>query len=117
MTLARKFTIKKTHEFALVKSKGKKMSSESFTLAYLKRGDQDPPRFGFIISTKVSKHASLRNRAKRALSEATRRNLSYLKNGYDCVFLAKPTIVKKYTSDLMHEVDQAMAAARLLKKV
>jgi ribonuclease P protein component len=102
--LARKYSLKST-DINLIKSKGRTISSDNFVLLYHKRFDENPPRFAFIVSTKVSKNASLRNRAKRAMSEGARRAVFNLKPGLDFVFIAKPSIIKKYTKDVMSEVD------------
>jgi ribonuclease P protein component len=111
--LARKYTLKSHADFQRVKKEGKPVSSESFTLLVHYRHDKEPSRFGFVISAKVAKEASLRNRAKRALSEGVRVSSYNLKSGYDCLFLAKSIIVKKYTQDLMQEVAYALKKAHL----
>ena len=111
--LARKFTLKSRTDFAKVKKEGKPVPSDSYTLLVCYRGDREPSRFGFIISTQVSKKASLRNRAKRALSEGVRFVSFNIKPGYDCLFLGKSIIVKKYTQDLMTEVAYTLKKARL----
>lgn len=113
MTLARKHSLK-NQDFAVIKTKGRLFQSSSFAISYLKKPGQTTPRFGFIISTKISPHASLRNRVKRALSEGVRRSLFQIKPHYDYVFLAKPSIIKKYTADLMNEVTDALVRAKLI---
>ena len=114
--LARKYSLKTKSDFDLVKLQGVKHASDTFTLVSFNRKDQEHPRFGFIVSTKVSKNASLRNRAKRSLSEGVRRAVFSLKPGYDFVFLAKPNIIKKYTSDVMKEVDEAFIKHNFYEK-
>ena len=56
-----------------------------------------------------------RNRIKRALSEAVRYEMAYLKPGHDAVFLAKGVSTKKSTDALMHEVKEALGKAGLTK--
>ena len=101
-------------DFDIVKQKGVLYSSDSFSISIHKRGDKKPTRFGFIISTKVSPHATLRNKAKRALREGVRRNLTVIQPGFDCVFLAKPIIIKKYTDELIREVEGAVQGAQIV---
>lgn len=113
--LAKKYRLSSSKEIEKVKKKGKTYKSDSFTLKFLDRGDDDPPRTAFIISTKISKNASLRNRAKRSVSEAIRHNLYSMNNGYDIVVIAHPGIIKVYTQDLMREVQQALAKSKLSK--
>jgi ribonuclease P protein component len=113
--LARPNRLTTTKDFEAIKERGKLIQSESFAFAYLDRGDSNPNRFGFIISAKIDKRATARNKARRALREAVRFSLSTLKPGHDCVFLGKSVIVKKYTSELMKEVEEVFKKSKLLK--
>ncbi len=107
--------LREDREFKRVKDGGKLFGSESFSIAVLKRGDSEPSRFGFVVSSKITPNASKRTFAKRALSEGVRVKLTELKPGYDVVYLAKPIIVKKYTSELMLEAFEALKKAGLTK--
>ncbi len=113
--LPRQNRLKGVKNFKEVQKKGKVINSNSFGLAYLKREDENPSRFGFIISTKISKLATLRNRARRALGEKIRQSTRNIKDGYDCIFLAKPPILKTYTQDLMKEVEVVLTKAKIYK--
>lgn len=108
-------SLTKTEDFEKVKSKGKLLQSNSFALAVMKRGDEKPSRFGFVVSTKISKQATLRNRVKRALREAVRQSLFYIIKEHDFVFLAKGIIVKMSTSEIMREVQQFFKDNNLLQ--
>jgi ribonuclease P protein component len=113
--LARCYSLKEKEDFARVEGQGQVVQSDSFGLAYFERGDADPPRFGFIVSTKVSKESVQRNRIKRAMAEAVRYSLTDLKKGFDVVFLAKQRSAKTDTSKIMPEVKEALKKANLLK--
>ncbi len=52
-------------------------------------------RFAFIVSTKIDKRATRRNRIRRLLSESVRHQLPKIVPGLDCVF-----VVRKNFSDL-----------------
>ncbi len=56
------------------------------------KNDLEYPRFGFVVSLKVSKKAVIRNKVKRRLREAIRYNLDKIKNGYDVVFFTRKGI-------------------------
>ena len=114
--LARIYTLKASDNFKRIEKEGELIQSESFGLAYLKRGDGKFSKFGFIVSTKISKEAVARHRIVRALSEAVRYLLTDIVPGYNVVFLGKPIALKKSTDVLMHEVLPALAKAKLLKK-
>jgi len=103
------------NSFKEVLDKGKMVQSDSFGIAIVKREDEEVPKFGFIVSTKVSKEAVQRNRIKRALSEAVRFMTSDIKSGYDVVFLAKQRAARSSTDVLMNEVREAIKTAGLFK--
>lgn len=113
--LAKKYKLTGSKDFARVQELGKVFQSENFGIAYVKRDDDDPSRFGFIVSTKISKEAVGRNRCKRAMSEAVRIESINLLNGFDVVFLAKTNIVKASTSIIMKEVKTSLKAAGLAR--
>lgn len=114
--LASKYHLKSKNSFDEVLNKGKFFQSESFGLAVLPSNLKDVSRFGFIISTKISKESVNRNRIKRAMSEAVRFKQSYIKKGFDVVFLAKQLSARKSTEEIMREVDGALIKSGLLEK-
>jgi ribonuclease P protein component len=102
--LAKKFRLTGVKNFAKIQKEGKVFQSTNFGIAYVKRGDENPSRFGFIVSTKIAKDAVDRNRFRRAMSEAVRIASIDLTSGFDAVFLAKTSIVRVSTADIMKEV-------------
>lgn len=113
--LAKKFRLTGAKDFARVQNEGKVFQSENFGIAYVNREDTEPSRFGFIVSTKIAKDAVDRNRYKRAMSEAVRMESINLVNGYDVVFLAKTSIPRVSTANVMKEVREALRSSNLLK--
>ena len=113
--LAKKFKLTGAKDYAKVQAEGKVFQSDNFGIAFVERGDEDPSRFGFIVSTKIAKEAVDRNRIKRAMSEAVRIDSINLVKGYDVVFLAKTSITRNSTTDIMKEVRFALRKAGLMK--
>ncbi len=113
--LAKKFKLTGAKDYARVQDNGKVFQSDNFGIAYIERGDKDPSRFGFIVSTKIAKEAVDRNRCKRAMSEAVRIDSVNLAEGYDVVFLAKTNISRASTTDIMKEVRLSLTKAGLMK--
>lgn len=111
-----KYRLTSKLDFDKVKARGETHQSNSFILGFYKRKDSTrPSRFGFIVSTNISKDAVIRNKARRGLREGVRHNLSFMKTGYDCVFVAKPVIARQYTDQVLREVKNALSATKLLK--
>jgi ribonuclease P protein component len=106
--LASKNRLKKKINFARIEIDGKMIQSRSFGMGIFNRKDEDESRFGFIISTKISKKAVTRNRIKRIMSEVIRFNLTKLKKGLDIVFLIKPSIIKIDKIELEKETYEAI---------
>ncbi len=113
--LAKKFKLTGAKDYARVQTEGKVFQSDSFGIAYVERGDKEPSKFGFIVSTKIAKDAVDRNRFKRAMSEAVRIDSINLVQGYDVVFLAKTSIYRVSTTDIMKEVRFSLRKAGLMK--
>ena len=113
--LARKNRLIGSKDYKRVETQGTVYQSQNFGLAHLLRGDENPSRFGFVVSTKIAKDAVDRNRFRRAMSESVRMSATDLKSGFDAVFLAKPSIVRAPTSDIMKEVKNALKGSGLMK--
>ena len=101
--LASKNRLKKKINFARIEIDGKMIQSKSFGMGIYNRNDNEPSHFGFIISTKISKKAVIRNRIKRIMSEVIRINLKNIKDGYDILFLIKHQALKTTRIELENE--------------
>ena len=113
--LARKFRLTGGKNFMKVEVDGRTFQSANFGIAYLDRRDGGPPRFAFVVSTKISKEAVDRNTIKRHISETVRLMVSEVKEGYDVVFLAKPSIIKCPADEIAREVRTAVRASGIIK--
>lgn len=113
--LAKKFKLTGSKDFKRVEAEGTVHQSETFGIAILKRGDDQPSRFAFIVSTRIAREAVDRNRFKRTMSEAVRLSSRDIVPGFDCVFLAKTTIIKIPTSSVMKEVRDGLIKSGLIK--
>lgn len=98
-----------------VKALGKMVQDEDFGVLVVKREDNEPSRFGFLVSTNISKLAVHRNRITRAMHEAVRYNLSLVAKNYDMVFLVKRSIEKKATDEIMKQVEKFLKSKKYEK--
>lgn len=101
--------------FKRVEKEGWVHQSTNFGVAILDRKDDNPTRFGFVVSVKVAHAAVDRNYAKRKMSEGIRQDIMRIKRGLDIVFLAKPSITRVSTADIMKEVKKALKEAKVLQ--
>jgi ribonuclease P protein component len=70
-------------------------------------------RFAFVASRRVG-NAVKRNRCKRLLREAVRRQLPQLVAGWDCVWIARTPLVGSSFNEVETVVRQQLRRARLL---
>lgn len=109
--LKRENRITKRKDFEEVKKKGRIYHFPIFGVLVLKT-ESKTKEFGLVISKKISKKAVERNKVKRLLAEAIRRNLNKINEGYRMVFLVKPTILGKKSEEIEEEIIKLL---RLLK--
>lgn len=103
--------ILETKDFKQVFQKGRSVFDPLFLLRYTRR-DEQISRFGFVISTKVSKKAVQRNKIKRRLREITRKEPLFLENGYDYVFIVKKPSVNAPFKQFKKAVLEALVKAK-----
>ena len=98
-----------------VKKEGSLYQSDSFGVLVRERKDNEPSRFAFIVSTKISKIAVVRNKAKRKLREAVNSKIEKVAKGYDVLFLAKKTTLEKKNTEIGKEVEKVFQESGLIK--
>jgi len=79
--------IKKKKDFEVIFKNGKSFKNSLFILKVAKN-NLKISRFGFVVSLKVSKKATVRNKIRRRMSEAAR--AENMKQGLDLVLVALP---------------------------
>ncbi len=99
--------LKKEKDFKEVFEKGKGFKEGSFYLK-AKKGDL---RFGFVVSKKVSTKASERNKIKRKMREAVKKEIPLLKKKAECVIVALPGA--KGTENIEESVRKLLVKAKL----
>lgn len=98
----------KKKEFEEVKERGKLYQTPLFGLLVLKDRETETrnkkQKFGWVISKKISKKAVARNRIKRLLAEAIRKNLNKFPEGIRIIFLVKKEILGKSLNEIEDEI-------------
>lgn len=113
--LAKKYRLTVSSDFAKVESEGKTFQSANFGIATLDRKDGNPPRFAFVVSTKIAKDAVDRNTIRRHMSETVRLMTNEVKNGLDVVFLARTSIMRIPADEIVREVRTAVRECGITK--
>jgi ribonuclease P protein component len=101
--------------FRKVQKYGKVYQSTNFGISYIDNENDQPSKFAFVISTKISKEAVDRNTIKRHMSEAIRIMVKDIRSGLDVVFLAKPSIMRIPASEIVKEIRTAIKEGGFLK--
>ncbi len=86
--------LRKKKDIERVFGKGKRFK-EGFLILKITRNDLSQTRFGFIVSRKVSKKATLRNKIKRRLRAIVGKKMGKLKKGLDVLLIAYPGLETK----------------------
>jgi len=86
--LPRANRLKGNESYAHIKRRGLFYKNPDIKMGVVNRKDNDPSKFGIIVSKRISKRAVLRNRIKRMLREIIRGNLKKIKSGSDILVIA-----------------------------
>ncbi|MFN3301454.1 MAG: ribonuclease P protein component [Patescibacteria group bacterium] len=89
--LAKKFRLTKKRDFEILAEEGRSFFINEMGVKY-RKNNLDYSRFAFIVSTKVDKRSTARNKIKRRLREIVHQNLKIIKPGFDVLVIAKPEI-------------------------
>jgi len=103
-------------QFASVKSHGQLLQSPLFGVLVSpsprEASGEVGPRFGFIVSTKISSKATVRNRLRRLLSAALLPLLPYLQPGHDYLVLAKTKLINQPLSVISQAFHEILTSSR-----
>ena len=78
------------------------------------KNEQDASRFAFVASRRVG-NAVQRNRARRLMREAVRKHLDDIQPGWDCILIARQSILQTNFVEVETAVLQLLNRAKLLK--
>ena len=92
--LPKKYRLKKSGDIRGILKSGR-THREGFLILKIRENNLSNSRFAFLISLKISKKATVRNKLKRKLSKFIRINLSEIKNNIDAVLIVASDFSKK----------------------
>lgn len=111
--LTRKHRLTKQKDFDNVFKRGHSFFVKEVGIK-VARNDLDCSRFGFVVSNKVSKKATVRNEIKRRLREVVRLALPEIREGIDGVVVARPGIGELDYREIEERVIKCLRNLRLL---
>jgi len=88
---------------------------EDFLILKTAKNNLGKIRFGFIVSTKISPKATVRNKVRRKLSELVRIKLKNLKTGTDNILIASPGLETKDFWEMEESLNRLFLKAKILK--
>jgi ribonuclease P protein component len=111
--------IRKKKDFETIFKRAQR-ASQSFKsnlfIFKMMKNDLGLNRFGFVVSQKVSKKATVRNKVRRRLTEAIKAETENMKSGTDLVIIALSGIEKKDFSEIREAVNSALIKTKLIGK-
>ncbi len=107
--------IVKQKEFEKIFKKGKGKYSKSLGIKYLKN-DFGFNRFAVIVSTKISKKATERNKIKRRIRSILKKQKYQKTPNYDIIILTLPSIKLKTFIEIEKDIIYLLQNQRLLEK-
>jgi len=110
--LPKKNRLTKTVDFKKVFKKGKGFKEEFLFLKILENNLKES-RFGFIVSKKISKKSSFRNKIKRKLQELIRFRINKIKKRIDGVVIIYPGFDKENIQKIEWLLDRLFKKAGL----
>lgn len=109
--------IKKKKDFERIfkNSKSLKSTTQGAPLIFkITKNSLGLNRFGFVVSQKVSKKATVRNKIRRRLSEAVKAEIENIKIGTDVVIIALPGAEKKDFLEIKGTVKDTLVKAKII---
>lgn len=112
--LPKKYRLTSDYDFRKIRRKGRSIRTPLFNLNYLVVKSNTPTRFGFVVSAKIDKRATKRNRVKRVSSEAVRDLLPQVKSGFDVVFWMKRGSLEADSKKIYRDIEEALRRGGIL---
>ncbi|OGY19068.1 MAG: ribonuclease P protein component [Candidatus Chisholmbacteria bacterium RIFCSPHIGHO2_12_FULL_49_9] len=103
-------------EIGRLKSRGKRTQGEMIDLVVAPREESLSPRFACIVTKKIAKQATERNRVKRLLRAGTRALLKDIRGGSDVLIIAKAPAVGRGEKRVQEELRRTLKKAGLIEE-
>lgn len=112
--LPRVHRLRRNAEIRQVRRRGHRRS-HSLLLLFADEKTQGPARFAISASGRIG-NAVVRNRTKRRIREAIRRQLPNVRDGWDCLFVARETVAEASFAEIEDAVTSLLARCGVLER-
>ncbi|OGY49480.1 MAG: ribonuclease P protein component [Candidatus Buchananbacteria bacterium RIFCSPHIGHO2_02_FULL_45_11b] len=109
-----KYRLTQDRDFKRINAGGKSVFSAYFRLRYL-ANKLPNSRFAVVVSTKISKKATIRNRLKRQTREILRLNREKIKDGFDLIISVQNRALGRDYEELKTDLAVLFFKGNLLK--
>lgn len=106
--------LQKEKDFKIVWKNGKSYISRCIIIK-IRKNSRNISRFGVIVSNKISKKSTKRNRLKRQIREIIRLKIKQIKPGFDCIVLARQGILDRKYQEIDAEIIKILQKAGLIQ--
>lgn len=113
IVLPRSFRLQKSKDIQQVIKKGSRFRAPHVQFSVFKT-DAEVSRFAFIVSNKISKKATARNRTKRLMRESVRHLLPQLRPGFDIIIWASYGALDQTQAMIEQELRTSFQKMRLM---
>ncbi len=112
--LAKEYRLAKKSDFDRVFKGGKKAYGQCYKLYFLANNETANSRFAFVVSNKVSKKATKRNKIRRQSREIIRDNLSKFNTNNDIIIILFDRALDKEYLELKTDLESILRKNRLI---
>jgi ribonuclease P protein component len=114
MALPKQYRLTRQKEFEKVYDSGKTVRNSFLFIKFLKDQSLKNSKFGIVVSAKVSKKATVRNRIRRQISEVIRTNLDRVAKNVNVVIVTNSKIVDKEFTEIEKVVLKLLKKSKIL---
>lgn len=98
----------------MVFSKGRKVFGKYFIIRYLPNLEKNS-RFSVIVSNKISKKATVRNKIKRRVREIIRKNLDKFVQNYDMIITVMSPVTELDFAGTRAELESGLRKSQIIR--
>lgn len=92
----------------------KDLYASPFFVLKVTKNEKSFNRFGFIVSKRIDKRATVRNKVKRGIRVCIEGNFDKIKPGYDMLFILKKQMLSKTTKEISELTLRELEKQKLL---